>query len=283
MRKIHLVSLVVCALAAGGCGLKDIRPDGWQTAFADDAAEARGKEILAAMAEAHGGLEAFAAHRTVVIELEDTFPNPVLRMFTSPWPADPIRLRQEILIPGENSRLELLNSPAVGDVWGIQNWATYRQKSGREIEFVDDATIKFWLPTLGYFFQAPFRLHEASVVRDLGRVDVGGRSYDRVFLSWNTAEPQKDVDQYIAYIDAETHLLTFLEYTVREMGGFVSGTMHYRDHETIDGIVVARTMALVEGPGGPDGLHRVSVLDVRFGVPLETSRIIPRPDLRKSK
>jgi hypothetical protein len=273
-----LVSVVIAA----GCGLRDLRPDEAREGVTQ-AQRVRGEQLIAALAEAHGGLETFRAHRSVAYVIEDTWLSWMEQVAAMPWSKNEQRMRQTVWLGSDNSRLEFLDGDARGTAWGIQHWATYTVEPDKEPMFEQDDTIKFWLPTLEYFFEAPFRLHEADVIYYLDDKRVRGETYHRVFLSWGSDEPQDTVDQYVAWIDADTGRLAFLHYTVRDMFDWIDGWMAYRDYEQVQGIWVARTIAGVEEPGGDDAGHRLAFEDVVFGVEVPDGFITPRPDLVRSK
>lgn len=204
-----------------------------------------------------------------------------MRALAMPWTESGLLMRSTMLRGSDASRLEFLEGADAGIAWGIQNWVTYRVAGG-EMTFEDDDDIRFWLPTFQYFFEAPFRLREGGVVADAGPETVAGVTYNRVFVSWGRAAPRPEVDQYLAWIDPETGRLEYLQYTVRDMMPGIIGCMQYRDYRQVEDLWIAMTMAVVEGPGGPDALHRFELEDVRFEeVPREV--LVPRPHLRRAK
>jgi hypothetical protein len=274
--------MLLAAVGTTGCGLKDIRPDTVQDSVPEDQHQ-RGEELLADLATAHGGLDTWRAHRSSAYVIEDTWLSWIEEVAAMPWSKNQQRMRQTVWLGSDNSRLEFLDGDARGTSWGIQHWATYHVAANSAPVFEPDDTIKFWLPTLQYFFEAPFRLREAGVVYALDDKRVDGHTYHRVFLSWGTDEPQDTIDQYVAWIDADTGRLAFLHFTVRDMFDWIDGWMAYRDYEQIQGIWVARTIAGVEEPGGDAAGHRLEFDKVAFGVDVPEGFIIPRPDLMRSK
>ncbi len=284
-----LLSIVLALLALAGLALfqlrqlSDVRPPELVEDGVTPEREQRGRDLLARLEDAHGGYPSWAGRPAARVELRDHWPGAVMRALAMPWSESGLLMRSTMLRGSDASRLEFLEGELDGTAWGIQNWVTYTDPPGDDPPvFEDDDTIRFWLPTLQYFFEAPFRLREAEVVADAGPTTVAGVTYQRVFLSWGSAEPRPRVDQYLAWISPESGRLEYLEYTVRDMMPAVAGCMHYRDYRQVEDLWVAMTMAVVEGPGGPDALHRFELEQVGFeDVP--RNLVVPRPDLSRSK
>ncbi len=263
--------------------LSDVRPPELITDGVTAEREQRGRELLSRLEEAHGGYPAWSSRQGARVEFRDHWPGAIMRTLAMPWTGSGLLMRSTMLRGSDAARLRFLEGEHAGTAWGIQNWMTYRVpgRGNREV-FEDDDDIRFWLPTFQYFFEAPYRLREGGLVADAGPETVAGVTYQRVFVSWGGAEPQPAVDQYLAWIDPASGRLEYLEYTVRDMMPAIVGCMHYRDYRQVDGLWIAMTMAVVEGPGGPDALHRFELEDVRFDdVPREL--VIPRPDLARAK
>ena len=244
-----------------------------------EASAAAGRELLEAVARAHG-VEAFAALRTMEIVAVDEWAGD-----SAWWPEPAQRFRAERLLGTFTSRVELLDGPEAGRVRGIQSWTPYRREStGAPLERPHtDPMITFYLPTLQYFDELPFRLLEATVALDAGEATVGGRAYRRLFVTWNDPAPHAAVDQYELLVDPETLLIAKVSYTVRD-GAATSpawmrplmriaavGTMHYEDYREIDGVMMAfrQTVTLGSAEATPETLeesffHRLLVESVRF-------------------
>ncbi len=286
-RRILIAGALLVLVLAGLAGfrlrkLSDIRPPELAAVGVNAEQEQRGRELLSRLEDAHGGYPTWRARTGARVEFRDHWPGAMMRAVVMPWAQSGLLMRSTMLRGSDASRLEFLEGEHDGTAWGIQNWMTYRAAAGGEPAFEDDDAIRFWLPTFQYFFEAPFRLREGGVVADAGPETVAGVTYQRVFVTWGGAEPQPQIDQYLAWIDPDNGRLEYLEYTVRDMMPGVVGCMHYRDYRQVENLWMAMTMAVVEGPGGPDALHRFELEDVRFeDVP--RSVLVPRPDLARTK
>lgn len=275
-----------------GCGLADLRQDTLLEEATHIAPPSRqkGSEILARMLETHGGKEAFDSLRTMCAEVEDTWPSWFMRKVVVPWRVDPQRFRLCMQPGRDNSQLTFLDGPDRGEVWGIQHWATYTLDTARaQPHFEGDEAIWFWLPTVQYFIEAAFRLHEAQYMGYAGEREYDGRIHDGVFLTWESVEPSRRMDQYVAWVERETGRLGLLEYTVRDMFRFVTGTAvysRYEAHQTPNGKTSLTYPGLVTIHSGEvedgDVLHVMEIEHITFDA-VEEASLVPEPSRRTTK
>ncbi|MCB9679099.1 MAG: hypothetical protein H6737_28615 [Alphaproteobacteria bacterium] len=259
---VGLFAVLGLALAVFGLPLVDIRPA--SVSVADDpAAEARGRELLAAMLEAHGGAEALHRHASLELDLRDTWVG-VGRWF-NPWPDADQRAHVRQRVHSFDSEAELLNGPEAGVTWGVTEGAAWRRVDGVE-QPSDSAQIRFMLPTLHYFVEMPQRLTEAPLVRYVGTEEVRGATYDVVYATWERIEANPQYDQYLVYLDPETHRLAKVHYTVREIAPVASGVAHLLDQRPVDGFWVAHDIPVTTGlHDDPEAyMHRMVLDAVRF-------------------
>ncbi|MCI0417695.1 MAG: LytTR family transcriptional regulator [Acidobacteria bacterium] len=138
------------------------------------------------------------------------------------------------------SRIDLLDGPAVGEVWGIQSWRAYKIEPGdRKLKWVSDPAIEFYLPTLQYFAELPFRILSATHVAYAGETGYRGRRYDVVFATWRAFAPNSKYDQYQVWISRDSGLMEIVHYTRREGApSFAAGTMFYEDFRPVASILI---------------------------------------------
>ena len=272
------------AIFLSGCSPADIRPESIKDGTTD--ADARkGRALLMRAMASHGGRAAWKAHRTAQVTLTDDWPNFLVQALFLPWPENKEPITVQYLLGTNDSRSEFLTGSRKGEIWGVQNWATYTQKPGEEVVFKKDKTIKFYLPTYQYFFELPFHLPYAGIVIDAGEDELAGQAYDVVFVSWNTDAPQSDIDQYLVYINKATGLIDYLRYTVRDQFSFAVGNMQFADYRNVQGIQVPfrQTVVADNRPDGGTVLHQVIYREVAFGVDVPDAAFYPDPARRAPK
>jgi hypothetical protein len=278
------LSVGVSLAAAGGmswllmAGYADLRTDIIkQGTGLDSRLSARGRELLLAAARKQG-LEKWKQHHTLEVVASDTWPS------GSPWwPASPQRFRARRRLGTFTSSVELLNGDRQGEVWGIQSWASYKQRGGGAASFAPDRAIRFYLPTLQYFDELPFRMLAAPLILYAGEGEYLGRRHEKVFVTWGTPEPHAGHDQYVLWIDAQTGLIDVVRYTLRNavplssplmrpvMKVFAAGTIHFRDYRRQDGVLVSFEQTVTLPPPESTRLpleanyvHRLVLEDARF-------------------
>ncbi len=276
----------MCVAALGVVGLSacatvDLRPEGAAFDPAKYPAD-EGRAWLERAAEGAGGFERYRAAGNVRIVFEDEWPSWLFRTFGSPWESEHIQI--DTRLGTDDGRVTFLDGAKRG--WGVQRWVTYAfDEEGLKIDDDPEFEPSFWVPTTLYFPQAVFRLLEADVIHFVGTRDVDGRVHAGVFVSWGKAEPQGDIDQYVAWIDVQTKLLGWLEYTVRDYGDSFKGTMRYRDYRDVGGLKIPFRLTVVPELGNDDemGLHEYRYESVTFGHDWPKSYLYPAPDRRGSK
>lgn len=276
---LRLALVVVFAIT--GC-TADLRPSALDDGLPADR-QAAGRAWLDKALVAHGGLARFRALRDASVVLTDTWPGWLMRSTVMPWPESGQRLRVDFLLGQDDGHLTHLGGEADGLRWGVQDWATWAQQGDGPRDWDADDEIEFWVPTVSYFLELPFRIGEADVVAYTGDRVIGGRSYAVVFCSWGTAEPQANVDQYLVFVDRQTHRIGYAAYTVRDMYRFVKGAVHYQAWARHQGILWPTRMVMADEPGGDDVLHEMVVESVELDTGKPERWFKPEPGRRGTK
>lgn len=290
-RLAALAVLAALAFAAGSLwNWADLRPPALQDGSADATRE--GRELLERLAARHG-LEAWRRHATMEVVATDLWRQ------GGWWPAPRQRFRSQSLLGTFTSRVELLDGPRAGEIRGLQSWTAYRREPGSaDVAIVEPAPeITFYLPTLQYFSELPFRLLEADIVLHGGGADHRGRAYELLFATWGAPEPGPEHDQYVLWIGRDSGLVEMVRYTVRDLAPMASGlarrmmravgagTIHFDDYREIDGVMVpfAQTVvlqepALTSHPIGESFLHRLEIEMADFDS-VSRQALLPLPGL----
>jgi len=261
MRKI-LYSLVVMAFVILFVfaslfifGTADIRTD--LTRNKPNAA--KGKALLDKAAISHG-LEKWEEWETVQLKWSHEFAM-LPAIFASPFP-DAKFEADFSFTPGQwDSRLDFTSGKNKGTSWGIQNWNTYEKNTLTPAPvFAENADLKFWLPTYQYFVELPSRIFEADIILYAGEQEKDGKTYDGVYATWKSAEVQRNIDQYNLWIDRETGLIAWVDFTIRDFTNFAKGSVEYLDYKDFDGLKLATHMPVISPPL-PGYLHQMRILD----------------------
>jgi len=279
----NLLLLLGTAMLLSGC-LADIRTVDLKNEEFTKANREKGRNLLQAMAEAHG-VQAYQQHKSVSAVLRDEWSNGVAKLFAMPWHANNELVQLDYWINTYDSSLQFKEGKAKGTIWGIQNWATYtRQSKTATPVFKKNKAVKFWLPTIQYFIAMPFAIQEATVVSYAGEATVNDKKYDLVAASWETLAPQKNIDQYLLWINRETKLLDYAQYTVRDMFSFITGTMTYEDYRAVDGVWLAFKQTAGGEPGSNEKfMHRYVLETLTFDAITDSTVLYPKPNYFETK
>ncbi|PHR21044.1 MAG: hypothetical protein COA38_19015 [Fluviicola sp.] len=162
-----------------------------------------------------------------------------------------------------NGQLEILSGKEKGNIWGLQSWETYHKDKDGNLSAKKNEDMKFWLPTYQYFIEFPSRIQEATSIDYLGEKIIDGVKTEGIIASWNTIEAQKDVDQYLIWIDSESKRIVKIEYTVRDMFRFISGATYFQDYKEYNGLLLPSKLP-VESNLVKDGLlHTMRIMDFK--------------------
>ncbi len=161
-----------------------------------------------------------------------------------------------------DGKLSFVDGPNKDLSWGIQSWQTYTQRAGGAPQFAKQKDIFFWVPTYQYFIEFPLRIMNANAFGYAGSKTINGTTCEGIIASWNTIEPQRHIDQYLIWIDADTKRIVKLEYTIREMYNFLTGAAYYTEYKDFDGILLPTKMPVESNLLGKGKyLHQMDILD----------------------
>lgn len=235
MKRITSLSLLfIGATVITGCvnifKLADLRPDENMAS----SNQAKAEQLLEEMGVAHG-ISNWDNIQTYNVIFKDEFYGFIGKQ-AHPFKEQEMTFSLNYIPKTFNGQLEILTGKEKGTLWGMQWWETYRKDKDGDMSIKKNKDMKFWIPTYQYFIEFPSRIQEATSIDYVGEKTIDGVKTEGIIASWNSTEPQKDVDQYIIWLDAETKRIVKLEYTVRDAYRFVSGAVSFEAYKEFDGI-----------------------------------------------
>lgn len=258
MRKIVYGTLILLTLLfVLGCinffKLSDLRSSDYQ--FPNDTAKA--KQLLEEMAVAHK-INMWDSIETYNVTFEEEFYG-FLGKQGNPFKEQKMKFSLSYIPKTFNGQLEILNGKDKGKVWGIQDWQTYQKSEDGTFTSKKNKDMKFWIPTYQYFIELPSRIQEASTIDYIGKSEVEGVNVEGILASWNTVEPQKDIDQYILWLDAESKKIVKVEYTVRDAYRFIAGAAIYQKYVDYNGFILPSEMPVESNLLKEGYLHKMGI------------------------
>ena len=217
--------------------------------------EQQGRALLQEMYEAHGG-DHWKQINTYTVSINDRFfglsrlGSPFGKEFDVTLDMTPLRF---------TSRASFEKGKRVsGQTWGIHNGKTYKVENG-QASLKPNKKMAFWLPAIQYFIELPAQIQNATAVSYLGERSEDDSTYDLVIASWNTIAPQKDTDQFVLWIDQQTHRVYKVAFTVRDLGKNIHNEIYYSDYRELDGgIILPFRMPVVKASSGKR-IHEIQI------------------------
>ena len=266
MRRILKIGGIILAVALiGGIWFvnspADIKPSYLGNKIADKDF-VKGKTLLKEMQAAHGGMDDWLAHQTgsfvqMLGSPDDTFTNEE---------DAPKQFQMTSILGTDDSEYVVLNGSDKGQTWGMKDWKSYQIKNGQK-EFIHNSFYYEKMTNSNYWFQFPFRISEAPIIAYAGERTVKGTSYDLLYATWGSEAANREYDQYVLYINQETKIVEWLNFTYRGKAKFLNVTAQFTDFQTVNGIVTPfshhTTLGAPESEGFKMGTK--SYLWIQFG------------------
>jgi len=258
MKKIiKIFLLLVAVLLVNGCvsifQLSDLQLNGYKFPNNTDKA----KLLLQEMGIAHQ-IHMWDSIKTYNVIFEDEFYG-FLGKQVHPFKEKNMQFSLNYIPKTFNGQLEIMSGKEKGQIWGIQAWKTYRKSTNGKIEVKENKDMTFLIPTYQYFIEFPSRIQEATAVDYIGTKIINGIECEGVIASWNKISPQKDIDQYIIWLDSKSKRIVKIEYTVRDKFKFVSGAANFQDYVDYNGIILPSTLPVESNLKKEGFLHTMSI------------------------
>jgi hypothetical protein len=189
------------------------------------------------------------------------------------WPNKKSELNFKFQVGTFDGQVSFLDGKRKGELAGLQNWNYYEVANNGDIKFKkENKRISFGLAAFQYFTEMVDRLRQAPIISYAGKKELRDKKYDLVFVTWHTDKPHKEADQYIAWINRETGIMDFVQYTIRENylkapgGKAVYGGVEFSDFRNIDGVLIAheQTVYTFGLKKKKKNLHQLIISDFEF-------------------
>jgi len=259
--KIILGIIIIGALVFGYLyffGTTDLRTN----LVKKDPQVAKAKSLIEEMSKAHLN-ENWDNISTYTVEFQEEMFG-FLGKFSNPFPETKSLFNLSYIPNTYDGKLVFLEGQNKGITWGIQSWKTYTYKENENELFRDDANITFWIPTYQYFIEFPKRILNANAFGYAGEKSINGVLCDGVIASWNSIEPQRNIDQYLIWLDKKTKRILKLEYTVRDQYNFITGAAYFNEYKNFGGILLPTKLPVESNLLGEGAfLHQMDIINFK--------------------
>jgi hypothetical protein len=229
----------------------------------------KGKNILQ-IAWTAQGMDLMQEHEVYSVKMNDHWRGLTGKIGTM-WPDNDIDLSLKFAVGTFDGQVEFLSGKRKGDKVGLQSWELY-EIDNDSVVFAkkNDKKLVFALTATQYFMELVGRLKNAELVTYAGEKKFNGKVYDLVFVTWGKIRKHKKDDQYLLWINKETGLLEYCEYTVRDIsfpGSLFTACIAYSDFRDIEGVKIPFKQYVFNG--GPNTnldkyLHRFALRSFTF-------------------
>lgn len=254
------------------CKVSDIQTDYMKdTVNKEEQLEEKGKALLKEAWLAHG-FDKLKTHETYQVEATDHWKGALGKMGNLWGDSNkkPITLR--FAVGTFDNQVEFKEGKLAGQVAGLQSWKYYeKENSDSKAEFQKtNKRIGFGLAAYHYFFELGDRIMNAPIIRYAGEKEFEGNKYDIIFATWESVEANRDYDQYRIWVNKETKLIDFANYTIRENylpgAKMFYGSIRYGDMRTIDGVKISFQQEVYLNKPKAVGkyLHKLTLTDFKF-------------------
>jgi hypothetical protein len=256
-----ILGLFLITILLSSCSLSDLRTPSLKNSFNAESND-KGVSLLRKAAEKQG-LTQWRNHQSYHLNFMDTFFG-IKGAFVRPFPKSTNTLMLDGATDSYNGILSFSGGSKNGKQWAYLDHKTYLKKVGDKWGLKDKSKIKFWIPTYKYFIEFGFKIIETDVVTYAGSVDYDNNTYDLVLASWKSLAPQKDIDQYLVWINQKTGLINIAQFTVRDQFKFIVATAFFQDYKDINGAMIPHDIA-IKGKKLDSGLlHHIKVQSFEF-------------------
>ena len=260
-KTIKILLLSLCSLFFCGCvnffKLSDLQPEAY--VFPNN--EEKARQLMKDMGVAHS-IHLWDSIQTYNVTFEDEFYG-FLGRLSHPFKEQKIMVSLDYIPTTFNGQLEILTGKEKGTIWGIQSYETYQKNIDGTITRDDNKDMKFWIPTYQYFIEFPSRIQEASSIDYIGEKVINGIKTEGIIASWNRVEKQKDVDQYIIWVDAISKRIVKIEYTVRDAYRFVTGAATFLGYKEYNGFLLPTELPVESNLLKKGFLHTMRIIDFK--------------------
>ena len=263
------VALVLIAATTVSCAaeLSDIRPEAIRPRNPSADRQTQGRNLLAEMFEAHGGIDRWRQFNFVTAKVSDEWFNSLFWTLAAPYTENPEYVAVAAYTRTfPHGRIEFTGGRNAGETWVADGDVNHRKALGESPEVVataDDGLFASFVHNFLVWPNFPFILASADRVAHVGSEQWRGQRYEKVFISWGDFGPQADVDQWILWINAESNMLERVWFTIRLAGKDAVGGYNFKEFEEVQGLKVATVCEGVLGLDD-DPLHTYVLSEIEF-------------------
>lgn len=229
----------------------------------------KGKNIMQ-VAWRSQGLDLMENHDVYNVLLNDHWPG-LTGKIGKIWPDQDVDLDLKCAVSTFDSQVRFLSGKRKGDKVGIQSWKYY-EFEGDSAVFAkkNNKKMVFALTATHYFMELVGRLKNAELITYAGEKKFNGKTFDLVFVTWGSLKRHKKDDQYLLWVNKESGLMEFCEYTVRDISfpsSLFTACIAFSNFREVQGVKIPFNQHVFNGGPNIDitkYLHRFEIKEFKF-------------------
>lgn len=257
---MKFVIFIICGVFLTSC-LTDLRTDFNKSEGYSDSNQQKGRELLLNVNKTVG-INKLKDFKSYTVMFSDEFLN-FSGAFANPYKNKKTKFKLDLTPRSFDSKMTYLNGKEQGRINGMTDWRTYYEEDDK-IEYKKDKRTQFWLPTYQYFIEFSMRILEADKISYAGSQTYNNKNYNLVLASWGSFAPQGKIDQYLIWISKESNRIEILQYTIRDMYGFIKGVTFMEDYKVFNGIQFPTNMRVKSRLNQKKLMHNMRIESVSF-------------------
>lgn len=276
MKTIKLfATLFTLSLMLQSCGIYDLRTTSLKKEGITEENTTKGKQILVRAWKTQG-FDKLHDHEVYSFEGTDVWKG-LLGKMGHLWPELEAKMEFKYRVGTFDGQVHFTDGNEKGNRAGLQNW-NYYESIDNKISFKDKDLKEnkrkvFGIAAFQYFTEMADRLLNAPIVVYAGEDSFRDQEYDLVLSTWETEKPHEEHDQYLSWVNKETGMLDFVQYTIRDAylkpPGYklLGGAIEFDDFRSIDGVMIPHNQlvyAIKMKKNQDKFLHRLTVSDFEF-------------------
>ncbi len=249
-----LVTTLLIGSTAISCKSVDLRTDALKTNSITNAEE-KGKDLLIE-AKTAMGYDKLSATKVYEADAEFDWKGIWLLMPMNAFPGNNNKeLKLRLATNSFDGQVEYKEGRKEGVIQGVQSWEGYKQEVGSDYLKRHEHDRYIWgLATYHYLMEAPMHLPDAEIIRYAGQKEIEGQTYETVYVTWGSEEPNKQFDRFLVYINPTTKHIDLLEVTINDFflpmpKGMQHATARYERKKTSIGAYLPSNVQIqLKGP-----------------------------------
>lgn len=276
MKMIKLfATLITLSFLLQSCGIYDLRTRSIKSEGLTEENTKKGKAILE-KAWNKQGLHKLKDHQVYSFHGSDVWKG-LLGKMGQLWPDLEAEMNFKYLIGSFDGQVQFTNGSEQGNIAGLQNWNYYEvvgdQTAFKKKDLKETERKVFGIAAFQYFTEMADRLLKAPIIAYAGEDKFRGQDYDLVLSTWGSEKPHEEHDQYLSWINKETGMMDFVQYSIRDAylkpPGYklLGGAIEFADFRSIDDILIPHEQlvyAIKMKKNKNKFLHRLVVSDFKF-------------------